>query len=120
MEGQEFLRKYGGSTDTVTTISPHTTYNSIHDLCRTGANFFPVLSPTKHPIYENHRIKLFIAALSEISNDTVSMEKLNELGEMMYESHNSYSACGMGSPHTDLLVNLVRKMGTASDLYLFC
>ncbi|MFO0890331.1 MAG: hypothetical protein U0790_14460 [Isosphaeraceae bacterium] len=39
------------------------------------------------------------------------------MGELMYGSHASYSACGLGSDGTDLLVELVRQAGSASGLY---
>ena len=35
----------------------------------------------------------------------------------MYESHASYSACGLGSDGTDRLVQLVREAGPAAGLY---
>jgi galactokinase len=35
----------------------------------------------------------------------------------MYESHASYSACGLGSQGTDLLVDLVRARGRKNGLY---
>ena len=35
----------------------------------------------------------------------------------MYESHASYSACGLGSAGTDHLVGLVREAGPARGLY---
>jgi len=42
---------------------------------------------------------------------------LREMGELMYGSHASYSACGLGSDGTDLLVELVREAGPAAGLY---
>ena len=39
------------------------------------------------------------------------------LGELMFQSHNSYSACGLGSDGTDRLVELVRAAGPAAGLY---
>jgi L-arabinokinase len=39
------------------------------------------------------------------------------LGELMYESHASYSACGLGSAGTDDLVELVRAAGVDRGLY---
>jgi L-arabinokinase len=39
------------------------------------------------------------------------------LGELMYQSHESYSACGLGSSGTDDLVRLVREAGAAKGLY---
>lgn len=35
----------------------------------------------------------------------------------MYQSHASYSACGLGSDGTDQLVELVRQAGPARGLY---
>jgi L-arabinokinase len=39
------------------------------------------------------------------------------LGELMYQSHASYGACGLGSSGTDRLVALVRAAGPAAGLY---
>jgi L-arabinokinase len=39
------------------------------------------------------------------------------LGDLMYESHASYSACGLGSDGTDRLVALVRQAGTERGIY---
>jgi L-arabinokinase len=39
------------------------------------------------------------------------------LGELMYESHASYSACGLGSEGTDRLVALARNLGIAHGVY---
>ena len=35
----------------------------------------------------------------------------------MYASHASYSACGLGSDGTDLLVDLARAAGAADGIY---
>ena len=39
------------------------------------------------------------------------------LGALMYQSHGSYSACGLGSDGTDLLVALAREAGSAQGIY---
>jgi L-arabinokinase len=39
------------------------------------------------------------------------------LGALMYESHASYSACGLGSEGTDRLVALAREAGPARGVY---
>jgi L-arabinokinase len=39
------------------------------------------------------------------------------LGELMYQSHASYSACGLGSDGTDRLVEFVREVGPAAGLF---
>ena len=40
-----------------------------------------------------------------------------QLGELMYASHASYGACGLGSRGTDLLVDLVKAEGPTAGLY---
>src|SRR5689334_11280151 len=100
MSGATFLERYTGSTDRVTSIDPGKVY--------------AVRQPTAHPIYEHHRVQLFRALLQQ---QPVSEERLILLGELMYQSHASYSACGLGSAGTDRLVELVRQAGPASGLY---
>jgi L-arabinokinase len=58
--------------------------------------------PTAHPVYENARVQRFVDLLER-------NEGYDELGELMYESHRSYSALGLGSEGTDLIVDLVRR-----------
>lgn len=98
--GADFLKQYQGSTDTVTHIDPQRTYS--------------VQQPTAHPIYENHRVHLFrtLLAQPELDEDQMSL-----LGELMYQSHASYSACGLGSRGTDILVDLIRQAGPSAQLY---
>jgi L-arabinokinase len=100
MSGATFLERYTGSTDTVTTIDPE--------------HIYAVRQPTAHPIYEHHRVQLFRALLQQ---QRISEESLILLGELMYQSHASYSACGLGSTGTDRLVELVRQAGPAAGLY---
>jgi len=47
----------------------------------------------------------------------VEEEMRVRLGELMYASHASYSACGLGSDGTDRLVALVREAGPRLGLY---
>ncbi len=100
MTGADFLARYGGITDPVTRVDPERTYS--------------IRQPTAHPVYEHHRVMLFRALL-----ETGRLEhgELGLLGELMYQSHASYSACGLGSVGTDLLVDLVRKAGRGSGLW---
>jgi L-arabinokinase len=39
------------------------------------------------------------------------------MGALMYASHASYTACGLASDGTDLIVELVQQAGTSSGLY---
>ena len=97
--GDDFLARYGGITDTVTRVLREKSY--------------AVLKPTAHPVYENARVHRF----AELLNKPVEEGVLRELGELMYESHASYSACGLGSEGTDLLIELVREAGSGQGLY---
>ena len=100
MTGEDFLSRYGGITDSVTRVDPERTYR--------------IRQPTAHPIYENHRVMLYRALLTRARLED---EDLRLLGELMYQSHASYSACGLGSKGTDLLVEMVREAGTSSGLW---
>ena len=98
MNGGEFLAGYGGITDSVSRIDAHRNYL--------------VKASTAHPIYENSRVTQFSDLIGQTSS-----ERLSLMGELMYQSHASYSACGLGSEATDLLVELVREAGPRNGLY---
>jgi galactokinase len=70
-----------------------------------------VRTPTAHPIYENARVQRFVELLDHPE------PLFNELGELMYEAHSSYTALGLNSSGTDLLVELVRKEGPRAGLF---
>jgi galactokinase len=98
--GAEFLERYQGTTDPLTRIDPEGNY--------------PVRVPTAHAIYENYRVRVFAELLSRGNTSDRSLELL---GELMYQSHASYSACGLSVAGTDRLVELVREAGRAQRLY---
>jgi galactokinase len=98
MRGQGFLDRYEGISDTVTTIDPATEYQ--------------VRQATRHPIYEHARVTTFASMLKNWN----SLDQASALGELMFESHESYSACGLGSRGTDELVRLVKE-AHAAGLY---
>jgi galactokinase len=89
----------GRVNDSVTRVDPARTY--------------AVRCPTAHPIYEHFRVRAF----AELLSARVTEPSLSLLGEWMYQSHASYSACGLGSDATDLLVDLVRAAGPAKGSY---
>ena len=70
-----------------------------------------VRTPTAHPIYENIRVQRFVELLDQ------RQPRYDELGELMYEAHRSYTALGLNSPGTDLLVELVRREGPGAGLF---
>ena len=97
--GTDFIAQFGNTTDSVTRIEPKQTY--------------AVKTPTAHPIYEHFRVKTFSELLSKVSSES----RLALLGELMVQSHVSYSACGLGSEGTDRLVDLVMAAGKDQGLY---
>lgn len=100
LDGTAFLDRYGGITDMVTAVDPARTY--------------AVRQPTAHPIYEHARVRMFRALLQSGNAD---QETYALLGELMFQSHASYSACGLGSGGTDRLVEMVRALGPSSGVY---
>lgn len=99
IRGDKFLALYGGTTDLATEVQPDRVYS--------------VRTPAAHPIYENHRVRTF----AELLRRSSSRRQCELLGELMYQSHVSYSACGLGSMGTDRLVELVREADPNSGLY---
>jgi len=102
MIGEEFAALYGGTTDTVTNVKPEQTY--------------PIRAPVAHAVYESSRVNTFANLLRERRAPFSTQEKV-ALGQLMYDSHASYSACGLGSAATDTLVELVRTAGVDRGLY---
>jgi len=100
--GAEFLERYQGTTDPLTRIDPQGNY--------------AVRVPTAHAIYEHHRVRVF-AELLESLRGNPRERSLELLGELMYQSHASYSACGLGTAGTERLVELVRATGRGQGLY---
>jgi galactokinase len=94
--GKEFLSRYGTTTDRVTEVKEDTAY-AIHQ-------------STMHPVYENERVHKFMHLLKETLhlNGPAKQEHLRQMGELMYQSHESYSRCGLGSERTDEIVDLMR------------
>ena len=106
LPGGAFLARYGGTTDPVTSVDPDRTY--------------AVWTPTAHPIYEHQRVTEWATGLASADKaaaaDAVRRTALR-LGELMYQSHASYSACGLGSDGTDRLVALARDAGPERGIY---
>jgi galactokinase len=100
IDGARFLTEFEGTTDPATRVDPTRSYR--------------VRAATEHPIEEHQRVRLFKALLA---GGAASEESRTLLGELMYEAHASYSACGLGAAATDRLVELVRAAGPAAGLY---
>jgi galactokinase len=105
LSGASFLARYGGTTDPVTRVDRERTY--------------AVWKPTAHPVYEHERVREWAQLLrSTAAEGSLPIQPTAlRLGELMYHSHASYSACGLGSDGTDRLVAMARKMGPGAGLY---
>jgi L-arabinokinase len=97
--GAEFLAELGGISDDVTKVAPAARYM--------------VRAATLHPIYEHARVEEFARSLP----NATSAAELTRLGELMFASHASYSACGLGSNGTDALVAAVRALGPEKGVF---
>lgn len=91
MMGADFLARYGAHVDAHTVVEPGREY--------------PVRMSTRHPIEENARVERF----RELLRGSLDADVRRELGELMFASHASYSACGLGNEVTDFLVEHVRQ-----------
>jgi galactokinase len=101
LDGETFLARYDGTTDLVTHVDP--------------ARRYAVRTPTAHPIYEHERVTEWRRLLTGPSAAAAS--DAARLGALMYESHASYSACGLGSDGTDRLVSLARGAGSTGGIH---
>lgn len=102
MYGKEFLNEFGVVTDSLANIKPDTYYN--------------IKASTQHPVYENHRVRFFTELLKLLS-DTNYYDLLPLMGELMYQSHQSYNQCGLGNDYTDMIVEIAHSKGTQSGIY---
>jgi galactokinase len=100
MMGAEFLERYGGTTDPVSRVQPDRTY--------------PVRQATAHPIHEDQRVHRFAELLGRLHEQP---DAALQMGALMYDSHDSYGACGLGSEGTDRLVALIREAGPSRGLF---
>src|SRR5437773_1632713 len=100
ISGAEFLKRYGGITDTATTVH--------------SARRYPVRPATEHPVREQARVERFAELLGVLADEP---QAAVELGRLMGDSHKSYGACGLGSDGTDRLVELVAAEGPERGLF---
>lgn len=98
MSGEVFLEQFGGITDPVTQVESQKNYQINH--C------------TRHPIYENFRVQTFASLLQQAP----LYSTLELMGELMFQSHESYTACGLGNKQTDDLVERVRSAGNSAGV----
>lgn len=102
ISGAEFLRGGQFHADPFTPVRPDAQYR--------------VRNCTRYAVEENQRILLFVQlAVASAANPSEDASRL--MGDLMYQSHYSYTECGLGNEATDLLVHLVRQQGPEKGLY---
>ena len=94
MLGSDFLRDAQFHADPFTRVLPQISYR--------------VRNCTRYASEENQRIQLFVE-LARVAGAEESEEAFRLMGDLMYQSHYSYTECGLGNEATDLLVDLVRR-----------
>ena len=99
--GKDFLSRYKVSIDPVTTIDEQKIYKPL--VCGS------------HPVYENARVKEFKSLLKSFKKQDDKQGSLVRMGSLMMQSHESYSAVGLGNKFTDKIVDMVR--GHANSVY---
>lgn len=98
LSGKEFLERYGVSIDHVTTIDDQKNYY--------------IRQCASHPVYEHDRVlrfKEYLFRLNESPSTSDRISILKSMGELMYQAHESYSLCGLGSDRTNEIVLLAKK-----------
>jgi galactokinase len=103
ISGKDFLFQYGISIDTVTTIDEQKIYK-------------PAVCGS-HPVYENARVNEFKTLLKNFKEQNVKQTSLIQMGNLMMQSHESYSAVGLGNEYTDRIVELVREAGPIKGVF---
>ena len=77
---------------------------------------YPVRACTRYAVEENQRIGLFVELVRGLKVDP-SPAGFHLLGELMFQSHWSYTECGLGAKETDHLIEMVRDEIGEGKLY---
>ena len=101
--GKDFLAQYKLSIDTVTSIDEDKIYKPA--VC------------ASHPIYENDRVNEFRILLKNFKKQEDKQDSLIQMGNLMMQSHESYSAVGLGNEYTDKIVEMIRDAGPAHGVF---
>jgi galactokinase len=99
LSGKDFLKEYEVSIDQVTHIIPDKIYS--------------IRQSVSHPVYEHARVTRFKNLLLSLNNVSPLAERisiLKDMGSLMFQAHDSYSLCGLGSDRTDEIVSLAKNM----------
>ncbi len=100
LSGGEYLRLAGVHVDPFTPARPEALYT--------------VRASTRYAVEENARVELFV----ELARGAgPNLDRFERMGDLMYQSHYSYTECGLGCEATGLLVELLRREGPRNGLF---
>jgi L-arabinokinase len=102
ISGEDVLAMDGDHPDPFTTIRPGVQYR--------------VRACTRYAVEENHRIELFVEMVRGCQHQP-SETAFRQMGELMLQSHWSYTETGLGCEVTDQLVDIVRQYCGNGELY---
>ena len=77
---------------------------------------YRVRACTRYAIDENQRIEMFVE-LARGAGSHVSADVGRLIGDLMFQSHWSYTECGLGCEDTDILIEFVRKECSPGRLF---
>jgi L-arabinokinase len=77
---------------------------------------YPVRACTRYAVEEHQRIELFVELVRGLSLEP-SAAGFRLLGDLMFQSHWSYTECGLGCKETDRIIALVREELGPGKLY---
>jgi len=103
ISGKDFLFQYKISIDTVTLIDEDKIYK-------------PVVCGS-HPVYENARVNEFKDLLKSFKKENDKQTALKQMGNLMFQSHESYSEVGLGNESTDKIIELVQDAGADRGVF---
>jgi L-arabinokinase len=103
ISGKDFLSQYKVSIDTVTNIDEDKSYR-------------PAVCGS-HPVYENARVNEFKGLLKNFKRQNDKQTTLIQMGNLMMQSHESYSAVGLGNEYTDKIVEMIRDAGPTHGMF---
>ena len=103
ISGKDFLFRCKVSIDSVTSIDEQKIYKPL--VCGS------------HPVYENARVNEFKFLLNNFKKDDDKQASLIKMGNLMIQSHESYSAVGLGNEYTDKIVEMIRDAGPARGVF---
>ena len=136
--GAEYRQLYGRLPDAVTRVDPNETYHPracaehpileneratsfvalMHLASLRAEEISEEMPGTPSGLPDTSAVKTQTASESTPSPAQRDEQVLHEAGQMMYASHASYGdRLHLGSPETDLLVDLIRERGEARGLY---